>query len=245
MKNFKFLIIILILLKSLNGAWVKPVEFNKPEKFNLTPVNSRYYRDEFKKPYFHLSAGAGIGFDYYLNYSENNNFFPYMLYLVLNNETDVKHFGAVLKFEILFETDEWSDERSYNSSYFKFVPSIYFGITYKLESPLPYIKYFIPYFQLGAGGIMAKSKNDFFDSYKNLHNTEIESWGSKWGIELGNEFVFVNHLFSVDLGIKYNYYNLTSSDINISGPYGGRTYESELKDEFLFLIYLGLRFNIF
>ena len=204
-------------------------------------LTSRYYKNEFKRPYFHLIIGFGKGLSYYFNYSGNNRFSPFNFILELENETEVKHFGGLLRLEISTENKERTDEIIYYNYYRRINLGIYVGLNYKFRSFIPYVDCIIPYFTLGIGHSDIKVENTFKLSGKR-EDINIESGGEILGIDLGSNFVIIENLFSINFGFKYNWCIINRYKIYGEGFH---TDESKERYEYFSTGYIAIKFFVF
>ena len=65
--------------------------------WETVPINKKYYKDEFKKPYWHLGESLLYGGAYYLNIEEYNTYPKYIFAVRLILEKRYYEFAPMLK----------------------------------------------------------------------------------------------------------------------------------------------------
>ncbi len=189
-------IFILIFLISATSLWAK--------SWKATPATTGYYKEEFKKVYFHFGIGGSIGFSYYLNYSENNNFYPYIISIKLIKEIKEGEIGYFLKFDNIFETKEYTDESTYYGDSFREMHFLYIGINKKYKSFIPLTEWLLPYISIGGCKIEAEYHHSTANLDGYIDNAEIRGSGWGIGIDLGTDIELIENFLFLNIGMKYN-----------------------------------------
>lgn len=168
-------------------------------------VTTRYYKDEFKKPYYHLGVGCRIGASYYFNYNENNSFIPYILSIKLEKDIDVNEIGILFKIDTIIEEEEYTDQVRYYGKNSRLFFLFYLGVNKKIKSFIPFFEWLFPYVTIGGGNVDVEYFQRFADSAGDLYSSIIEGSGWCIGADIGVNMYLIESLLSLNSGIKYNY----------------------------------------
>lgn len=210
------------------------------EKWYTVPTTHKYYKDELKKPYWHMGMNLLYGGAYYLNIEEYNTFPKYIVGLRLNPEIKNFRFGSMMKLSLLIENKDFTDEETYYASRFKASGTIMVGVNMKFPSPVPLIGSFKPYFLIGGGYTFDLDYNHIFmDDNGNLYVNRIRGDGPVLGFSLGSEIELMENLLYIDLGI--NYLHNFGINVEINYDYALEEEISEIELDF----YMGFTYNLF
>jgi len=209
-------------------------------EWETEPVTSKYYKDEFEKPYYHLGVGYGMGASYYFNYNENNSFIPYVSSIKLVKDINVNEIGILFKIDAIVENKEYTDEVRYYGASFRTFFLLYLGINKKYKSFIPFFDWLLPYVSIGIGKVDVSFEQKFADPAGDLYFVKIRGDGWAVGTDMGIEIFLIENLLSFSMGFKYNYNFI--DDVELYNYYNRKL---EKKQESYILFYTGFHYFLF
>ena len=206
------------------------------EEWETVPAKSEYFKDKYKKPDFHLGLNVLIGGAFYLNTEDAYTMPKYIFGLRLNAEKGYYELGFMMKFAILREYRDFTDNSTYYGERSKTSMTMMGGVNMKFPSALSFFESFKPYFLIGGGAVMDLTYYNVVQVGNNIYTNEIEGRGTILGLTLGTELELMKNLFDIDVGMNFLYNFDISQQVNYQ-EMSGEAYEVELD------FYLGLCFN--
>lgn len=166
-------------------------------------VSSTYYKNEFRKIYYHLGIGGAYGGAYYVNIENNNTYKKYITSLRLSQERNYYQLGFTFRFNFSLESEEFSDELTYYGERTKIQLLWFPGVKMKFPSAIPFIVSYIPYCLIGGGYTKIDYRHMFLDENRILFDNEINGDGFVFGLCLGSEVEIMKELLYMDFGFNY------------------------------------------
>lgn len=209
-------------------------------KWDTVPLNEKYYKNELKKPYWHMGVNLLYGGAYYLNIEEHNTYPKYIAAIRFILEKKYYALTPIMKLSSLIEYKEFTDGETYYASRFKASGVGMAGVSMKFPSPIPFIGCLIHYILIGGGYTFDLDyRHIFMDENRTVYVNRVQGDGPILGFSLGSEMELIKNLLYLDAGINYLYNYNIEARLN---------YEYELEEEFEEIeldFYIGFTYNLF
>ncbi len=166
-------------------------------------VSSTYYKNEFRRTYYHLGIGCAYGGAYYVNIENNNTYKKYITSLRLSQERNYYQLGFAFRFNFALESEKFSDELTYYGERTKMQWIGFPCVRMKFPSAIPFIVSYIPYALIGGGYTVINYRHMFLDENRILFDNEIDGYGFVFGLSLGSEIEIMKELLYIDFGFNY------------------------------------------
>lgn len=233
----KTIIIICLLLFCAAGIYAK----EDPKTSSITKM---YYSGNLSESVFRFGIVGRIGQSYYMNYNPENTFTKYTIGFRLFQER-AAGIAPVFRIESYFESEEFTNEKDYYSTRFRWSSCGLIGLNYKIPSGLSFFENYYPYLLAGFGRTMVSFQN-IMQKGNYVYSDEISADGSSFLTSLGSEFEMIRSLVYLDINIMYIYtFGLEDSDNDEEGSGNENSSSQDSMKEYEFVYSIGIVLNLF